>query len=87
MFSCWSHAYYIQLSMVQIHFGLSKSMMQLTTDTMNVENMANNGGNVSPPMLSDTPSPPMGPPSGGPASPSRHLRPKSDSDRVYYKVC
>lgn len=43
-------------------------------------------GNISPPLLANTPSPPMGPPHSGPGSPAKPFRPKSDTERVQYKV-
>lgn len=47
-------------------------------------NSGGSSGNLSPPLLAGTPSPPMGPP--GPNSPTKPFRPKNDSERVHYKV-
>ena len=64
---------------------------QQPTSLTNHQNMSmaagpSTSGNISPPLLSNTPSPPMGPHHNGPGSPAKPFRPKSDTERVQYKV-
>ncbi|ODN02374.1 Carbohydrate-responsive element-binding protein [Orchesella cincta] len=77
-----------------INFGLSKPILQLgqqqqqthvNHQSMSMSVGPSTSGNISPPLLSNTPSPPMGPPLGGPSSPSKPFRQKGDGERVGYK--
>ncbi|CAG7720771.1 unnamed protein product, partial [Allacma fusca] len=62
---------------------ITKPLIPNFNQSMGVGGVISSGGNVSPPLLTNTPSPPhMGPP-GGPGSPSKPFRPKSDTERVY----
>ncbi|CAL8071468.1 unnamed protein product [Orchesella dallaii] len=79
---------------VPINFGITKPILQLgqqqqqthvNHQSMNMSVGPSTSGNISPPLLANTPSPPMGPPLGGPASPSKPFRQKGDGERVGYK--
>ena len=52
------------------------------SQNQNMSSGMSSGGTISPPLLSNTPSPPMGPPGTGPPSPPKQFRLKADTDRV-----